>query len=85
MIANPVDNPDEGASQRWAENTYQLDGSCSFTLTQHSGLGMTLVTIATVSNKNWVQESRYSRRGSIVLFAPMVEFNEMAEVGETPP
>jgi hypothetical protein len=29
--------------------------------------------------------SRYSNRGSIYLFAPMVEFNVMAEVGDTPP
>ncbi|MBW4602243.1 MAG: hypothetical protein KME29_22390 [Calothrix sp. FI2-JRJ7] len=29
--------------------------------------------------------SRYSNRGSIYLFAPMVDFNVMAEVGDTPP
>jgi hypothetical protein len=37
------------------------------------------------SFKNWVQVSRYSNRGSIYLFAPMVNFNVMAEVGDTPP
>lgn len=36
-------------------------------------------------SENWIQESRYGNRGSIYLFAPMVNFNEMAEVGETPP
>ncbi|BAZ39273.1 hypothetical protein NIES4101_52250 [Calothrix sp. NIES-4101] len=34
---------------------------------------------------NWLQQSRYSNRGSAYQFAPMVNFNEMAEVGETPP
>jgi hypothetical protein len=29
--------------------------------------------------------SRYSNRGSIYFFAPMVEFNVMSEVGENPP
>jgi hypothetical protein len=41
--------------------------------------------VDTVEEKNWVQESRYKNRGSAQLFAPMVNFNEMAEVGETPP
>lgn len=36
-------------------------------------------------SKNWLQVSRYSNRGSIYLFAPMVNFNVMAEVGDTPP
>ncbi|WP_279432944.1 hypothetical protein [Nostoc sp. 106C] len=35
--------------------------------------------------QNWLQESRYSNRGSIYLFAPMINFNVMAEVGDTPP
>ncbi|WP_277876851.1 MULTISPECIES: hypothetical protein [Cyanophyceae] len=39
----------------------------------------------TVEEKNWLQESRYSRRGSPLLFAPMVNFNVMAEVGDNPP
>lgn len=30
-------------------------------------------------------ESRHSNRGSAYLFAPMVNFNVMAEVGDTPP
>lgn len=38
-----------------------------------------------VKEKNWLQESRYSRRGSPLLFAPMVNFNVMAEVGDNPP
>lgn len=37
------------------------------------------------NNRNRVQESRYSQRGSAFLFTPMVDFNEMSEVGETPP
>jgi hypothetical protein len=41
--------------------------------------------VITVEEKNWVQESRHKNRGSTYLFAPMVNFNEMAEVGETPP
>ncbi|MEA5570164.1 hypothetical protein [Calothrix sp. UHCC 0171] len=32
-----------------------------------------------------LQMSRYRNRGSIYLFAPMVEFNVMAEVGDAPP
>jgi hypothetical protein len=36
-------------------------------------------------SQNWLQGSRYSNRGSIYLFAPMVNFNVMAEVGDTPP
>ncbi|WP_339381511.1 hypothetical protein [Brasilonema bromeliae] len=36
-------------------------------------------------SKNWLQQSRYSNRGSAYLFAPMVNFNVMAEVGDTPP
>jgi hypothetical protein len=35
--------------------------------------------------KNWLQQSRYSNRGSAYLFAPMVNFNVMAEVGDAPP
>jgi len=38
-----------------------------------------------VKSKIWLQESRYSHRGSIYLFAPMVNFNVMAEVGDNPP
>ncbi|HEY9697180.1 MAG TPA: hypothetical protein V6D10_07960 [Trichocoleus sp.] len=37
------------------------------------------------SRNNWTQEFRYRNRGSAYLFAPMVNFNVMAEVGETPP
>ncbi|WP_279239726.1 hypothetical protein [Scytonema sp. UIC 10036] len=36
-------------------------------------------------SRNWQEESRYSSRGSAYLYAPMVNFNEMAEVGDTPP
>lgn len=36
-------------------------------------------------SKKWREESRYSSRGSAYLFAPMVNFNVMAEVGDTPP
>jgi len=32
-----------------------------------------------------LQMSRYCNQGSIFLFAPMVDFNVMAEVGDTPP
>ncbi|WP_317112194.1 hypothetical protein [Chroococcidiopsis sp. SAG 2025] len=35
--------------------------------------------------KNYQQERRYGNQGSICLFAPMVDFNVMSEVGETPP
>ncbi|MEO3704821.1 hypothetical protein AAFM79_08375 [Trichormus azollae HNT15244] len=34
---------------------------------------------------NSLSESRHSCRGSPYLFAPMVNFNIMAEVGDTPP
>ncbi|HEY9819305.1 MAG TPA: hypothetical protein V6D35_00815 [Candidatus Sericytochromatia bacterium] len=40
---------------------------------------------AAVREKNWLQETRHSDRGSALLFAPMVDLNKMAEVGETPP
>jgi hypothetical protein len=36
-------------------------------------------------SKNSLPESRHSNRGSVYLFAPMVNFNVMAEVGDTPP
>lgn len=36
-------------------------------------------------SKNSLQESRHSDRGRPYLFAPMVNFNVMAEVGDTPP
>ncbi|WP_255515715.1 hypothetical protein [Microcoleus sp. FACHB-831] len=41
--------------------------------------------MAVPTDKNWVQETRYASRGSIYLFAPMVNFNVMSEVGDTPP
>jgi hypothetical protein len=44
----------------------------------------TMITTA-ADSKNWLQVSRYSNRGSIYLFAPMINFNVMAEVGDTPP
>jgi len=40
---------------------------------------------ATGNYKNWMQERRYVNRGSAFLFAPMVDFNVMSEVGDTPP
>jgi|GEM_PF-1050245 len=36
-------------------------------------------------SRNPLQESRHSDRGRAYLFAPMVNFNVMAEVGDTPP
>ncbi|WP_277927607.1 hypothetical protein [Microcoleus sp. FACHB-SPT15] len=39
----------------------------------------------TIEERNWTQESRHKNRGSAKLFAPMVNFNELADVGETPP
>ncbi|MFN6567086.1 MULTISPECIES: hypothetical protein [Dendronalium] len=36
-------------------------------------------------SRNSLQESRHRSRGSAYLFAPMVNFNVMAEVGDTPP
>lgn len=44
-----------------------------------------LKIVVTAEQENWIQKSRYRNRGGVYLFAPMVEFNEMAEVGETPP
>ncbi|BAZ09251.1 hypothetical protein NIES4071_10580 [Calothrix sp. NIES-4071] len=41
--------------------------------------------IILTGSKNLIERSRYSNRGSVYMFAPMVNFNEMAEVGETPP
>jgi hypothetical protein len=35
--------------------------------------------------KDSLQESRHSSRGSAYLFAPMVNFNVMSEVGDVPP
>lgn len=37
------------------------------------------------NSKNLLQEIRHCNRGSAYLFAPMVNFNVMAEVGDTPP
>ncbi|WP_414590354.1 hypothetical protein [Anabaena sp. CCY 9614] len=41
--------------------------------------------ISAVYSRNSLQESRHCSRGSAYLFAPMVNFNVMAEVGDTPP
>ncbi|MDH6057895.1 hypothetical protein [Umezakia ovalisporum] len=41
--------------------------------------------ISAAYSKNSSQESRHSNRGSAYLFAPMVNFNVMADVGDTPP
>jgi hypothetical protein len=38
-----------------------------------------------VKQNHRLQAYRYANRGSIYLFAPMLDFNVMAEVGETPP
>jgi hypothetical protein len=38
-----------------------------------------------IPGKNWQQEMRCSSRGNVYLFAPMVGFNIMAEVGDNPP
>ena len=32
-----------------------------------------------------IHQGRYSSRGRIYLFSPMVDFNVMSEVGDTPP
>ncbi|MEA5574944.1 hypothetical protein [Anabaena sp. UHCC 0451] len=34
---------------------------------------------------NSLPDNRHNSRGSAYLFAPMVNFNVMAEVGDTPP
>ncbi|WP_277875077.1 hypothetical protein [Anabaena sp. FACHB-1237] len=41
--------------------------------------------IREIYSTNYLQESRHSRRGRAFLFAPMVDFNIMSEVGDTPP
>jgi hypothetical protein len=41
--------------------------------------------IKIVGEGNWLQEKRHSNHGSAYLFAPMVDFNVMSEVGDTPP
>jgi hypothetical protein len=43
------------------------------------------IMLTAVDYKNWMQESRHANRGSAFLFAPMVDFNAMSEVGDTPP
>jgi hypothetical protein len=43
------------------------------------------VTIATVSQKNWVQESSYNGCGHLFFLAPLVVLKKMDERGETPP
>jgi hypothetical protein len=50
-----------------------------------SNCTFSLKIVETVKERNWIQESRYKSRGSVYMFAPMVNFNVMAEVGETPP
>lgn len=47
--------------------------------------GSSFFIVVTVEKINWIQERRHSNRGCAYMFAPMVNFNEMAEVGETPP
>ncbi|WP_255327309.1 hypothetical protein [Synechocystis sp. PCC 7509] len=37
------------------------------------------------NHRNWIQENRHRSRGSTYLFAPMVEFNIMSNVGDCPP
>jgi hypothetical protein len=44
-----------------------------------------MLLFMTIAVDNWLQQSRHSNRGSLYLFAPMANFNVMAEVGETPP
>ncbi|MEA5551757.1 hypothetical protein VB713_12320 [Anabaena cylindrica UHCC 0172] len=46
---------------------------------------MYIMITTAADSTNWLQVSRYSNRGSVYLFAPMVNFNVMAEVGDTPP
>lgn len=41
--------------------------------------------ITALDHRNWLQESRHGSRGRAYLFAPMVGFNVMSEVGDTPP
>ncbi|WP_256366805.1 MULTISPECIES: hypothetical protein [unclassified Anabaena] len=41
--------------------------------------------IRAIYSRKFLQESRHSNRGSAVLFAPMVNFNVMADVGDNPP
>ncbi len=41
--------------------------------------------VIAVDQTNWIQESRHANRGSAFLFAPMVDFNVMSEIGDTPP
>lgn len=48
-------------------------------------LGYLPVVNKALENRNWLQENRHRNRGSIYLFAPMVEFNVMSDVGDTPP
>jgi hypothetical protein len=48
-------------------------------------VGLVSKAVFTLQERNWVQERRHNSRGSSYLFAPMVNFNVMAEVGETPP
>lgn len=38
-----------------------------------------------IQTDNWQQELRCGDRGRAYLFAPMIDFNIMSEVGDTPP
>lgn len=38
-----------------------------------------------LSEKSWKQEFRHRDRGRTYFFAPMVDFNIMSEMGDTPP
>ncbi|TAE58516.1 MAG: hypothetical protein EAZ76_05390 [Nostocales cyanobacterium] len=42
-------------------------------------------SVKVLYSTNLLPDERYSSRGSAYLFAPMIEFNVMAEVGDTPP
>ena len=43
------------------------------------------IVITAADYRNSLQESRHGSRGSACLFAPMMDFNVMSEVGDTPP
>lgn len=44
-----------------------------------------LIVLIALKYRSFVQENWHNSRGSAYLFAPLVDFDVMAEVGDAPP
>ncbi|WP_250122761.1 hypothetical protein [Chroococcidiopsis sp. CCMEE 29] len=86
--------------ERLCSRKVRIDGCKSMELSQNRGIVLynshTLIIysvfrssfsamLTALDYRNWLQESRHISRGRAYLFAPMLDFNVMSEVGDTPP